>query len=334
MENIFDYIKAKKDIKVDDNIYVDAFSYRMRMYNLLNILFKWEVPEGMKMLKKAELFLHINGSFGYDLKHKCWVIGRWNNILDDDGDYTEYVCHTLSTTEKECYVLKNHEEVIVCGNNLLYSTDNVFIRYFADTLQETDISIYHQLLNSRNIPALVGIDDNQRKEIYNLFAQRKAGVPVAIPTDLLNDVKTLDITDNSNSGVEKLSTLDNFHEELIKRFCNGFGIDVETKEKKAQVNSLELDCFGDYSTLYFLTMYQARLDFCKEMQENGIDIEVVRNPVFWDEPTEEDIEEGEFELMEQEGEGNVGQEDSEDKTDSESEGGSESATDDEPNTSK
>ena len=326
MENIFDYINAKKKIKSDDNIYISSFSYRMRFYNLLNILFKWET-EGFNMLKKAELFLHINGSFGYDLKNKKWVIGRFNNILDDDGDYTEYVCHTLSTTDKECYVLKNHEEVVVCGNNLLYTTDNEFVRYFADTLQETDISIYHQLMNSRNIPSITGLDDNQVKEVANLFAQRKAGVPVTISTDLLDEVKTLDICDNA--GVERLSSLDNFHEELIKRFCNGFGIDIETKEKKAQVNNLELDSFSDYSTLYFLAMAIARKEFVEEMTEKGFTISCTRNPVFWDEPTNEDIDEGEFEFMEEkEGATDDVEEDSNGSRDSESEEGTEQTPDD------
>lgn len=300
MENIFDYIKAKNP-KNDENIYIKSYTYRMRFYNLLNILFTWET-EGFNMLKKAELFLHINGSFGYDIKNKKWVIGRFNDILDDDGDYVEYVCHTLSTTDKECYTLKNHTEVIVCGNNLLYSTDNDFIRYFAETLQETDISIYHQLMNSRNIPMVSGVNDNIRKDLNNLFAQRKAGVPVAIGTDLLDEIKTLDICDNAT--VDRLSTLDNFHEELIKRFCNGFGIDIETKEKKAQVNEMELDSFGDYSTLYFLAMAIARKNFVEEMTEKGFTISCTRNPVFWDEPTDEDIDNGEFELMEKESEGN------------------------------
>ena len=328
MENIFEYINAKKKIKSEDAIYINSYTYRMRFYNLLNILFKWET-DGIKMLKKAELFLHINGSFGYDLKNKKWVIGRFNSILDDNGDYTEYVCHTLSTTDKECYVLKNHEEVVVCGNNLLYSTDNEFIRYFADTLQETDISIYHQLMNSRNIPALTGLDDNQVKEVANIFAQRKAGCPATISTDILDDVKTLDICDNA--GVERLSNLDNFHEELIKRFCNGFGIDIETKEKKAQVNNLELDSFSDYSTLYFLAMFEARDSFCKEMEEKGYKITCTRNPIFWDEPTIEDIDEGNFEFMEEkEGVTEDGEESSNDSRNSESEEGTEqTANDDE-----
>lgn len=296
MENIFDYLKINP-VKDLENIYIKPYTYRHRFYNILNILFKWET-EGFNMLKKAELLLHVNGSFGWDLKNKKWVIGRWNDILDDDGDYVEYCCHTLSTTDKEAYVLKNHTEVIVCGNNLMYTTDNDFIRYFSETLSETDISIYHQLMNSRNIPAIGGVDDNTRKDINNLFAQRKAGVPVAIGTDLLNDLQVLDICDNAT--VDRLSTLDNFHEELIKRFCNGFGIDIETKEKKAQVNEMELDSFGDYSTLYFLTMFIARKQFVEEMNEKGYNISCIKNPVYWDEPTEEDIDEGEFEMLEKE----------------------------------
>lgn len=323
MENIFDYLKANP-VKDLENIYIKPYTYRHRFYNILNILFKWET-EGFNMLKKAELLLHVNGSFGWDLKKKKWVIGKWNDILDDDGDYVEYCCHTLSTTDKEAYVLKNHTEVIVCGNNLLYTTDNDFIRYFSDTLSETDISIYHQLLNSRNIPAIGGVDDNTRKDINNLFAQRKAGVPVAIGTDLLNDLQVLDICDNAT--VDRLSTLDNFHEELIKRFCNGFGIDIETKEKKAQVNEMELDSFGDYSTLYFLTMFIARKQFVEEMNENGYNISCIKNPVYWDEPTEEDIDEGEFEMLEKENVNN--EEDNNSKGNSEEAEGTKQTSDDE-----
>lgn len=322
MENIFDYLKINP-VKDLENIYIKPYTYRHRFYNILNILFKWET-EGFNMLKKAELLLHVNGSFGWDLKNKKWVIGRWNDILDDDGDYVEYCCHTLSTTDKEAYVLKNHTEVIVCGNNLMYTTDNDFIRYFSETLSETDISIYHQLMNSRNIPAIGGVDDNTRKDINNLFAQRKAGVPVAIGTDLLNDLQVLDICDNAT--VDRLSTLDNFHEELIKRFCNGFGIDIETKEKKAQVNEIELDSFGDYSTLYFLTMFIARKQFVEEMNEKGYNISCIKNPVYWDEPTEEDIDEGEFEMLEKE---NNNEEDNNSEGNSEEVKGTEQTSDDE-----
>lgn len=322
--NIKDYLGCY-DKKNPENIYISSFTYRMRFYNILNILFTWDSDQ-IDILKKIELLLHVNGSVGYDLKHNKWVIGKWNSILDDNGDYLEYACHTLSTTDKEMYILKNHSEVVVCGNNSLYTTDNDFIKYFADTLQETDISIYHQLMNSRNIPILSGVDDITRKDIENLFNQRKAGQPVAIGTNLVDDVKTLDICDNAT--VDRLSTLDNFHEELIKRFCNGFGIDIETKEKKAQVNEMELDSFGDYSTLYFLIMLIAREEFCKEMEEKGIKISCQKNPVFWDEPTIDDVREGSFEAMEVEKETNDENKDSDSETNSESTENTESSSDD------
>lgn len=318
MDNIFEYLKVSP-IKDLENIYIKPYTYRHRFYNLLNILFKWDT-EGFNMLKKMELLLHINGSVGYDLKHNKWVIGRWNDILDDDGDYVEYCCHTLSTTDKEAYILKNHTEVIVCGNNLLYKNDNDIIRYFSETLSETDVSIYHQLMNSRNIPVLTGINDQQRKDINNVFAQRKAGVPAAIGTDLLDDVKTLDICDNAS--VDRLSTLGTFHEELIKRFCQDFGIDAVNKDKKAQVTEMELDSFSDYSTLYYLIMYLARKQFVDEMVEKGYNISVTRSSVFWDEPTDEDIENGEFEIMSEEE--NVEKETNDENKDSDSETNSES----------
>ena len=47
-------------------------------------------------------------------------------------------------------------------------------------------------------------------------------------------------------------------------------------------------------------MYEMRLMFVEEMKENGFDIEIIPNPVFFDEPTKEDIEEGTFEMAEAE----------------------------------
>ena len=47
-------------------------------------------------------------------------------------------------------------------------------------------------------------------------------------------------------------------------------------------------------------MYEMRLAFVEEMKENGYDIEIIPNPIFFDEPKKEDIEEGTFEEAEAE----------------------------------
>lgn len=244
------------------------------------------------MPKRFELILHNNGSIGWDKIHKCWVEGAWDGRVDENNDFTTYIGTTLNTDDKKTYTLKNHEEVIVCGNNSRYTPDSLDNKWYSMILEETDISTYFQLINSRNIPMISATDDNIKKEVNIAFDNLKAGKPVVIGTGLLGDAKTLDITDPSS--IDKISTLDNFHDEMIKRWCNKYGIDVETKEKKAQVNNMELDSFGDWDSLNFLEMYEARIDFIKEMAENGIEIELVRNPIYWDEPTEEDIEDGTF----------------------------------------
>ena len=47
-------------------------------------------------------------------------------------------------------------------------------------------------------------------------------------------------------------------------------------------------------------MYEMRLDFAREMKEAGFNIEIVPNPVYYDEPKKEDINEGTFEAQEDE----------------------------------
>lgn len=291
-------------------LYNREWTYKDEFYRKLDRLFIWESEnEEFKFPKRMELLLHQRGSLGYDLIHKCWVKGYWDGVVDENNDYTTYVCTTLSTNPQS-YSLTNHKEVVVCGNNTIYTDDNYDNKWYANILEETDISIYYQLINSRNIPMLASADDNIKKEVEIAFKKLKAGKPVVITTGLMDEVKTLDILDPNS--IEKISTLDNFHEEMLKRWCNKYGVDVETKEKKAQVNTMELDSFGDYSSLNFLEMYEARLEFVEEMNENGYNISCVRNPIYWDEPTDTDIEEGTFEDMEE-----GGQEDAEENNSTE-----------------
>ena len=274
-----------------------TFTYRDKFLRKLDIAFLWDSKvETLKFPKKFEKLLHENGSIGWDKVHKCWVKGHFTGITDEQNDYTEYVCTTLASNV-ESYQLKNHEEVIVCGNNSMYTNDIDELMWYSQMLEETDISIYYQLVNSRNIPFVNVLTDAGRDAVKQAFAERQAGVPVVVKTGLLDEVKTLDITDPSS--IDKIGTLDTFREELIKRWCQSYGIDCFTKEKKAQVNNIEMNGFDDWDTMNWLEMYEARLAFVEEMKENGLEIECIKNPVYWDEPTEEDIENGEYEHLEE-----------------------------------
>ena len=258
-------------------------------------LFKWK-SDNLKLPFQPEMLLTLFGALGYDLKHKCWVTGSFNNIRDAYGDYKEFIGITLGTENKQSYTLTNHEEVIVCGNTPLYRDYNDEREFYAYYKSETDKSIFCQLINSRLNKAILAESDNKKKQIEKAFEAVKKGLPLVLVTSLLENLETIDLTDPDD--IEKMQYLSGFYSTIEKRESNDLGIDLENIEKRAQVTTEEIKQYNDYTTLEFLQMYEMRLNFVEEMKEAGFNIEIVPNPVYYDEPKKEDIDEGTFEAQE------------------------------------
>lgn len=263
------------------------------------ILFKWKSndPE-FKIPFQPEMILTIFGSLGYDKIHKCWVIGAFNEIRDEYGDYSQFIGHTLATENVQNYILKNHEEVIVCGNTPLFRPFNEERSFYAMMKEETDKSIKAQLINSRLNKAFMADSDNKKKQIEKAYEAFKEGFPMIIVTGLLEGLDTVDLTDPDD--IEKMQYLSSFYQTLEKREANDFGVDLENIDKKAQVTSEEIRQYNDVTSLEYLIMWEMRQNFVEEMKENGFDIEIIRNPIFFDEPTAKDVDEGTFEEAEAE----------------------------------
>ena len=262
--------------------------------NKVATLFKWsgtiDIPFNMEMI------LRSNGSIGYNLNNDKWVFGSWTGLRDELNRFTTYVCRTLSTTP-ETYEL-DRNDVIVCGNNPLFSSDLPAMDFIASMKAETDKSIYYQLVNSRNIPMIAAQKDQIKKEIETAFKKMEAGRPVVVTTSLMDELQRLDITDPE--AIEKMQYLSSFYDVLEKRNALIFGIDVPLVDKRAQVNQNELENFGDITSLNFLAAYEMRLAFVEEMKERaGIELVCVRNPVFADEPSNEEIDSEEAQKEEQ-----------------------------------
>lgn len=262
-------------------------------------LFKWK-SENLKLPFQPEMLLTTEGALGYDLKHKCWVTGSFNNVRDEYGDFVEFIGITLGTQNKKDYLLTNHKEVIVCGNTPLYRDYNDEREFYAYYKSETDKSIFCQLLNSRLNKAVLAESDNKKKQIEKAFEAVKNGLPVVLVTSLLENIEMLDLTDTDD--IEKMQYLSGFYSTIEKRESNDLGIDLENIEKRAQVTTEEIKQYNDYTTLEFLQMYEMRLNFVEEMKTAGFNIEIVPNPVYYDEPKKEDIDEGTFEDQETEAE--------------------------------
>ena len=262
------------------------------------ILFKWK-SETMKLPRFPEWYLTETGALGYDLVHNKWVHGTFTGIRDEFGDFTEFVAMTLNS-EPETYTLKNHEHVVVCGNTPLYRPFKEERDFYATMKEETDRSILCQLINTRLNKALVAASDQQKKQIQKAYKEVIEGYPMILVTNLLEDLDSIDLTDPKE--IDKMQYLSAFYSTMEKREANNFGIDLENVEKRAQINDTELKQYDDVTTLKYLIMYEMRQAFVDEMKEHGFDIEIVRNPIFYDEPEKEDVEEGTFEAAEEQDE--------------------------------
>ena len=263
------------------------------------ILFKWRSldPE-FKIPWQPEILLSTEGALGYDKVKKLWVTCSPTGIFDKFGDYQSFVCRSLDNTDMVGYTAQNHTEVIVCGNTPLYRSFDAERTYYANLKTETDKSIRAQLILSRLSKALVADNDNKAKEIRKAFEDIKEGNLLVLTTSLLENIQTLDLTDSAD--IEKMQYLSSFYQSIEKREANDYGVDLELIDKRAQVTSNEIKQYDDVTTLEYLIMFECRQRFVEEMKENGFNIEIVRNPIFFDEPTKEDIEEGKFEEAEAE----------------------------------
>lgn len=261
------------------------------------ILFKWRsLDPNFKLPVQPEILLTIEGGLGWDKVHKVWVVCEPTGLFDKLGDVKKFTCRTLDTTDMQGYELENHTEVIVCGNTPLYRSFEAEREYFSNLKTETDISIRCQLLLSRLSKAIVTENDNKAKAISQAFEGIKEGKLVILTNTLLESLETLDLTDSSD--IEKMQYLSSFYQTIEKREANNYGVDLDMLDKRAQLSKDEIKQYDDFTTLQYLIMFECRQRFVDEMKENGIEIEIVRNPVFFDEPTKEDIEEGTFEAAE------------------------------------
>lgn len=262
-------------------------------------LFKWKsnTPD-FKVPYEPEILITMEGGLGYDKIKKKWVVGTPTGLFDELGDFKSFVVRTLDNTDMLGYTAKNHEEVIMCGNTPLFRSFEAERQFYSNMKNEIDLSIRSQLINSRLNKAILADSDNKKKQIEKAYEAVKLGYPMIVVTSLLEGLETIDLTDPSE--IEKMQYLSSFYQTMEKREANDIGLDLENIDKKAQVTSEEINQYNDITTLEYLVMWEMRQSFVEEMKENGFDIEIVRNPVYFDEPTKEDVEEGTFEAAEAE----------------------------------
>lgn len=260
-------------------------------------LFKWK-SDTMKLPRDPEFWVSTTGTLGYNKITGKWVRGNFTGILDDEGDFTTFVALPLATTNVGAKELKNHEEVIVCRNNPLCLPNNNQNEWFSKLKSENDTSLLGMILLTRLSKIIEAFSDAQKKQIEEAFKNIKEGLPVVITSSILEDLKIQELTDPEY--IDRIQYLSGLMQEIDKREANLKGIDLELLDKRAQVTSNELKQYDDITTLDYMIKFIERQRFVEEMKENGYELEIVRSPIFFDEPTIEDADEGTFEAKEEE----------------------------------
>lgn len=259
--------------------------------------FTWRSKD-IKLPRDPEFWLSTNGVLAFDKTDKKWKRGQFTGTLDDEGDFETYVAIPLSSSNPGAEDRKNHDQIIVCRNNPLCLPNTAQNEWFAKLKAESDTSLMCMILLTRLSKIIEAFSDAQKNQIEAAFKNIKEGLPVVITSSLIEDLKIQELTDPD--FIDKIQYISGLMQEIDKREANLKGIDLELLDKRAQVTSNELKQYDDITTLDYLTRYVERLRFVEEMKENGFDIEIVPNPIFFDEPKKEDIDEGTFESKEAE----------------------------------
>lgn len=259
--------------------------------------FTWK-SNSLKLPRDPEFWVSTNGVLAFDKIDKKWKRGQFTGVLDDEGDFETYVAIPLSSSNPGAEDRKNHEEIIVCRNNPLCLPNTAQNEWFAKLKAESDTSLMCMILLTRLSKIIEAFSDAQKNQIEAAFKNIKEGLPVVITSSLIEDLKIQELTDPD--FIDKIQYISGLMQEIDKREANLKGVDLELLDKRAQVTSNELKQYDDITTLDYLTRYVERLRFVEEMKENGFDIEIIPNPIFFDEPKKEDIDEGTFESKEAE----------------------------------
>lgn len=203
--------------------------------------------------------------------------------LDKWGENT----HVFGITSTETKELEIGKDCAVFYNNSTRTPDIFTINRLSQMLTDNDLSLRLCVVNSRNIPIPLAMNDTQKAEFKTALEDMQKGKSTIIKSFGIDEAHTLNITDIN--AVDKIQAHSRLYDELLRRFFNNYGVEISTKDKGAQVNNAELDAFDKYTMIGFYDRLNARREGLKLAKElYNIDLRVEPSPLFEDDDTDDD----------------------------------------------
>lgn len=265
--DFYERMKAKRKKEFD------SFNHFQNLLNILVTMFEWKnLPETImpELLEKilitegSACFGKINGaiytgtgSYMGDIKNFLPVQYQFENVG---------IGHFEGEIGKECEV---------CWNNSLRYPDFIILQY-ANTLSEIDVSERCNVLFSRllRIPRVkdtkekAAIEESVKNILNGNF---NAVISSNIQDTLLSDSEIhpenrfLDLSDVST--VDKLQYLNQYRDNIIKRFFQMYGQGMQTTPKLAQQTTDELHGNDAVSLILPYDRLQQRKKFCERVNK-------------------------------------------------------------------
>ena len=255
--DFFNRYDALKDKYKNVQRFVD---FRKQTINKLTSIFLWDGVDGMiPEMASCQWIEYLL------LKVGCCAIGMIDGELtvcrgtlggEPDkrfGTPTKFIWYTNGGLSGEWII--NEECVVILANPSVYP-DIFTVDRYCNMLAEIDLSIECMLLYSRDVPIPLVLSDPEREEVKKAIEDIRKGKMSVVKSFNLSEITTLDIT--KPELIQYMSNYNLLHDEIMKRLYLEFGIAIDSKDKKAQLTTEELDAYSQLAGASFYSRYKLR----------------------------------------------------------------------------
>lgn len=259
-----EFISRYKELK---DKYKDVARYRDFRHNAVKKFasrFVWEgIDDYTPPISKnawIEKILLRNGLIGFgELNGKMvFMRGSLGGGLDEHfGTPTKFIGFTNAGFSKEFTI---GEDCTVCFNDCSAFPGMFTIDRYAQMLADTDLSIECLIRYARCLP-IPQVPASEYEKYKSILDKIEDGKTKILTSEMMEEIKNLDIL--KPEQIANMECLSRLHDELTRRLALEFGIDIETKDKKAQIQTAELEAFSTYTAFSVVPDYYERKAFCE-----------------------------------------------------------------------
>ena len=258
--------KSKRKIEQIKNISRETSNIWM-LYLIVFDLFNWTLPDEIRkefiewqLLKFGYVAIWIDQG-----KYYCGFI----TALDFDSygipkDGSSVQCITRwgdqfnKTLGKDCIIIYNND----------IRTPDIWLGFFANMLSECDTSQYTLAKKSRCCPLPVVSGGANKATVDEAIKSVDQGITTTVVDE--DTIRRLSGDENQKyidmvnitypSQIQNMQYLSKFHDDLMRRFCNIYGLPLQSTGKMAQVTEKEIEGYSTLSLVIPDQMMRARKD--------------------------------------------------------------------------